>query len=96
MDDASLNAPLPVSGYTPQPDDKVALVNHFKSVEEQLLRDMDVMADSSVPGRFDLRWLAVARTQMEQAFMALNRSVFQPTRIALPGDQKPDGTTAQQ
>jgi hypothetical protein len=34
----------------------------------------------------DKRWLAIARTGFEQAFMALNRSVFQPGRIRLPED----------
>jgi hypothetical protein len=35
----------------------------------------------------DKRWLLVARTQLEQGFMALNRAIFQPQRIALPGDE---------
>lgn len=79
-----------VAGYVQQSDDAVALVNHFKEVEERLLRDMDVMADSQEPHRFDGRWLAVARTQLQQGFMALNRAVFQPRRIRLPGDEKPE------
>ena len=79
-----------VAGYVAQSDEAVALVNHFKEVEERLLRDMDVMADSREPGRFDGRWLAIARTQLQQGFMALNRAVFQPQRIRLPGDEKPE------
>lgn len=29
----------------------------------------------------DKRWLAISRTQLEQAFMALNRSIFKPQRL---------------
>jgi len=35
----------------------------------------------------DKRWLAIGRTQLEQAFMAINRSVFQPERVKLPDDK---------
>ena len=38
--------PLPVSGYTAQPDAKVALVNRFKEMEERLLRELDALASS--------------------------------------------------
>jgi len=39
---------------------------------------------------FDQRWLAIARTHVEQGFMAFNRAVFRPQRISLPGDTKDD------
>jgi hypothetical protein len=29
----------------------------------------------------DQRWLAIAQTHIEQGFMALNRSIFQPGRV---------------
>nr|WP_165972821.1 hypothetical protein [Martelella mediterranea] len=35
----------------------------------------------------DKRWLALARTSIEQGFMAANRAVFQPDRVALPEDE---------
>ena len=73
-----------VAGYTAQSDEKIALVNHFKEVEERLLRDIDAMCDSTEPARFDMRWLAIARTELQQGVMALNRAVFQPQRIRLP------------
>ncbi len=31
-------------------------------------------------------WLAIARTQIEQGFMALNRAVFKPGRVRLAED----------
>lgn len=88
--DGLLSVGQRVAGDVAQSDDAVALVNHFKEVEERLLRDLDAMADSQEPGRFDGRWLAVARTQLQQGFMALNRAVFQPQRIRLAGDEKPE------
>lgn len=75
---------LPVSGYSPQPDAAIALVNRHKAVEESILRVLDEMATHA--DQFDMRWLAIGRTQLEQAFMALNRAVFRPGRVALPED----------
>ncbi len=91
--------PLPVAGYTPQPDAKVALVNEFKADEERLLRKLDaLMTEPVYPGgeapyvvvasNHDHRWIAIARSHFEQGFMALNRSVFQPIRIKLPEDDE--------
>lgn len=82
---------LPVAGYQPQSDEKVALVNRFKEMEERLLREIDALG-SSGPGepfsvQHDPRWASIARTHFQEGFMALNRSVFQPGRIALPEDE---------
>lgn len=72
--------PLPVSGYTPQNEANVALVNQNKRIEEQVLRQLDLLADNP---ETDKRWLAIARTHIEQGFMAANRSVFKPGRTQL-------------
>lgn len=77
---------LPVSGYQPQSDAKVAFVNENKAVEERVLRQFDKVAISLKPGEVDQRWYAIGRTAIEQGFMALNRAVFQPQRISLPED----------
>jgi hypothetical protein len=74
---------LPVSGYRPQSADRVSLVNANKEVEERVLRILDELAASDA---VDKRWLAIGRTHIEQGFMAVNRSIFQPTRVALPDD----------
>jgi hypothetical protein len=80
---------LPVAGYKPQSEEKVALVNENKALEEQILRQMDRLA--SLPaGTVDPRWFSIGRTQIEQGFMALNRAVFQPGRVSLPGDAQGD------
>lgn len=93
---------LPVHGYQPQSDDRIALVNEFKQDEERLLRKIDVLrrlrtgiaaapiADTNVVDRsheYDQRWLSIATTHFQQGFMALNRAVFQPQRIKLPEDE---------
>ena len=71
---------LPVAGYRPQSDTHVALVNGFKHKEEEVLRMLDKLKEDHT---IDQRWLAIGRANLEQAFMAINRSVFKPTRIEL-------------
>lgn len=72
---------LSVAGYKPQSQSAVDLVNVNKRLEEQLLRHLDSFA-----GDIDKRWLAIGRTHVEQAFMAINRAVFKPDRVTLPDD----------
>lgn len=84
---------LPVKGYRDQNPGSVDLVNENKVLEERVLRQLDKhvkQTGEKGPGvlTVDGRWLAVARTHLEQGFMALNRSVFQPTRISLPEDEE--------
>lgn len=71
---------LPVHGYRDQSNDAVEMVNHNKQIEESILQGMDAMRGND---QIDQRWLAIARTQMEQAFMAWNRSIFRPERVKL-------------
>lgn len=71
---------LPVAGYKPQSEQSVELVNGMKVTEEIVLRCLDDLA--SMPD-VDMRWLAVGRTQIEQGFMAVNRSIFKPGRVQL-------------
>ena len=76
--------PLPVQGYTAQPGWKVDTVNENKVLEEQILRRLD--GYKGMAQDVDQRWLAIGRTKLEEAFMAINRSVFQPQRAKLPTD----------
>lgn len=73
---------LPVAGYRPQSDDKIALVNHNKQIEEQCLQVLDHLA--TLPDT-DKRHLAIGRTQIETAWMWINRSVFKPARATAGG-----------
>lgn len=72
--------PLPVAGYKPQDASTVALVNVNKRHEEVVLRVLDDLA--ALPD-VDKRWLAIGRTAIEQGFMAANRAIFKPGRVAL-------------
>lgn len=69
--------PLPVHGYTPQPAEKVELVNQNKILEEKVLLQLDFIQACS---DMDQRWIAIARTHIQEGFMAINRAVFQPRR----------------
>lgn len=74
---------LPVSGYVDQGADKVAIVNANKELEERCIRAAEEI--QATPG-MDQRMAALAITGLQQAFMWLNRSVFQPSRVKLPED----------
>lgn len=77
------NAGLPVPGYVDQSSDAVKTVAENKEMEERILRAIDrLFQDEAV----DKRWLEIGKTHIEQGFMAMNRAVFKPTRIALPDD----------
>ena len=86
---------LPVSGYKPQSDEKVSVVNVNKALEERVLRQIEAMlkfnaelSDNDLGKGYhhDPRMIALAKTNIEQGFMWLNRAVFQPDRISLPED----------
>lgn len=70
--------PIPVSGYKPQSQETIDLVNQNKRTEESILRALDEMRGDDT---YDQRWLAIARTQLELGFMAMNRAIFKPGRI---------------
>lgn len=76
---------LPVAGYQTQSAANVSAVNANKEIEEIVLRMLDALA---VDPAVDKRWLAIGRTSIEKGFMAVNRSIFQPSRIKLPTDPK--------
>lgn len=74
---------LPVAGCGPQSGESVSMVNQNRLVEETVLRLVDQLA--ALP-EVDQRWLAIGRTGLEQAFMAINRAIFKPSRLKLPGE----------
>jgi hypothetical protein len=73
----------PVHGYGEQIAASVQRVNANKYLEERVLRVIDDHFDHA---GCDPRWLHIAKTHIEQGFMALNRAVFQPKRITLAED----------
>ncbi len=70
---------FPSAGYTKQSNAKVDAVNENKQLEETVLKRLDALkADPDV----DQRWLAIGKTQVEEAFMAINRAIFKPQRLS--------------
>ncbi len=78
---------LPVAGYRPQSDKAIATVNGNKLMEERILRQIDALEQDPA---VDRRWLAIAKTHVQEGFQAMNRAVFQPARIELPEDRAED------
>lgn len=74
--------PLPVSGYTSQSTANVNLANELKEAEERYLRLLDRLSTLGYDGRS----IAEARTCINTGAMWAVRAIFQPKRIALPGD----------
>lgn len=75
--------PLPVAGYTPQPQTNIDLANEGKALEERYLRWLDkLMAHPDT----DKRCVAIAKTEVQTGAMWAIRSIFQPQRITLPED----------
>jgi len=71
---------LDIKGYTAVSADKKEIVNENKVLEEIVKRRIDeIMKRDDV----DKRHIALANTNIEQAFMWLNRGIFQPQRIKL-------------
>jgi hypothetical protein len=83
---AELHVGLPVAGYRSQSAENVALVNENKVLEERVLRQIDAHVRNRDSVDIDQRMVALARTKTQEAFMWLNRAVFQPERISLPED----------
>lgn len=88
------HAGLQVAGYKPQSDAKVALANEGKELEERYLRWLDKLAaqngppdaSGTVPQVCDPRFIALAKTNIQQGAMWAVRSIFQPGRVKLPED----------
>lgn len=88
---------LPVAGYKPQTDEKIAVVNVNKELEERCLRQIDAMFkfnnelsdnDLGKGYHYDPRMISLAKTSIQEGFMWLNRAVFQPGRVTLPEDNE--------
>lgn len=78
-----MHDPLPVKGYSPQSQAKIDQVNKAKQIEERVMRYLDELAELEYT---DKRAVAIARTNVQDAFMWSVRSIMQPSRISLPED----------
>lgn len=73
-----------ITGYRELDTDDIAVMNHIKEKEQEVLAMLDGLNTAS---SYDKRWVAIARTQMELGFMSAVRAVARPT----PGHPAPDG-----
>ena len=81
--------PLPVPGYTPQSQTNVDLVAKGKVLEERVLRYIEEVSahlNSEFGVGGDPRFAAIGKTEIQNGFMMVYRSVFNPERIKLPED----------
>lgn len=67
-------------GYKTLSSQQLATMKDNKLLEEIVLRQVDAHLRSSSE-EIDQRWVAIARTHIQEGFMALSRSIAQPDRI---------------
>ncbi|WP_304455965.1 hypothetical protein [Nocardiopsis sp. YSL2] len=72
---ADPQAPGAVTGYRQHPQDRIDIVNRVKAAENEL---GDLVAELQARDGVDQRMLELGRTNLQQGFMWLVRSVFQP------------------
>jgi hypothetical protein len=66
----------PVIGYRELTKAEIDMMNVIKAYGVEIGALVEKMA---MEGTIDTRWVAIARTQLQQGFMALTRAVAQPT-----------------
>lgn len=70
-----------IIGYRELGHDELDKINEIKAVGlrvDELIRSIETAAALSGGLEPDKRWLAIARTELQQGFMALVRSVARP------------------
>jgi hypothetical protein len=65
-----------IKGYRDLSENEISQMNEAKSIGEGVGRLCNALALN--PG-IDQRWLAIAKTDLQKGFMALVRSIAQPT-----------------
>jgi hypothetical protein len=86
-DEVAPHKAMPVPGFTNQTDAKLRIVTQAKYLEELCLRHADMLR--TLGDACDQRNVSLGITMLEDAFMRLNRAVFKPTRVKLPGENPP-------
>lgn len=78
MSEPTLNTPPQagqITGYRNLSPEEIALMNTIKAVGNQV---GDLVSDIDKMDTVDRRWVAIARTHLQEGFMALTRSVAKP------------------
>jgi hypothetical protein len=73
---AVMYSPPPVIGYRTLSQAEVDQMNEIKALGAQVEVRINILMQDPAA---DVRWVAIAKTQLQQGFMALTRAVAQPT-----------------
>lgn len=65
-----------ITGYRELTENEIILINKVKALAEEVGATVESFTGSNI---IDQRWLAIAKTDLQKGFMALTRSVAQPT-----------------
>lgn len=71
-----------IKGYRDLSQDEIDLMNEGKAIAEQVgvfIEKLAATHASSGQHAIDMRWVNIAKTDLQKGFMALIRSVAQPT-----------------
>lgn len=64
-----------VQGYRTLSDADISMMNSLKAASRNFLSELELVSANS---EYDRRWIAIAKTQMQQACMAACRAVSRP------------------
>ncbi len=70
-----------IKGYRDLSAEEIAKMNEVKALAEKVGALIDELTDTATrPGSVnpEPRWLSIARTQLQQGFMALTRAIAKP------------------
>lgn len=65
-----------ITGYRDLTQDEINLMNMVKGLAEKAGAELQIVANAP---NVDQRWVAIAKTHLQQGFMALVRSIAKPT-----------------
>lgn len=71
-----------IKGYRDLSQYEINLMNEVKQLAEEvgaLVERVDTMGNFGDNGEVDHRWASIARTHLQEGFMALTRSIARPT-----------------
>jgi hypothetical protein len=63
-----------IRGYRDLSEDEIDAINQIKGMGSRV----DVLIETLTATGVDQRWIAIAKTQLQQGFMALTRAVAKP------------------
>ena len=75
-EETPIYAAPPIKGYRNLTNAEVEAVNMMKGIEESVLELLTGMQGGS--SAYDQRWIAIAKTDVEKAFMSINRAILRP------------------